>query len=949
MKEEQLFQQALEHPPDRRAAYLDVACAGNAELRKRVDAILNAHANPGSFLAAPAHDFDLNTPTTGDVIRTSEVGEQIGPYKIREQIGEGGMGVVYVAEQTEPVQRKVAIKIIKPGMDTKEVIARFEAERQALAFMEHPNIARVLDAGATESGRSYFVMELVRGIPITEYCDQVKAAPRERLELFTTVCDAVQHAHQKGIIHRDIKPSNVLVTQVSAKPVVKVIDFGLAKATSGQRLTDKTVYTGFMRMMGTPVYMSPEQAGLSGQDVDTRSDIYSLGVLLYELLTGTTPLDKTEIQQRSYDELSRQIREIEAPKPSARISTLKDAERSTIAQQRQIEPKSLRQLLHGDLDRVVLKALEKDRDHRYETPKDLAADIDRFLNDEPVQAVPPSSFYLARKYMRRHRMAILTATFVLALLLAATGFSIWQAIRATQAEDLADRERLVAVRAQQEALALAEEQRHSLYVANMQLADQIWNRPGGNPRHIEELLARWIPIGDGQPDLREFAWRHQWSRLYQGALLTKLDVDAIAISSAGNLVTANSSGIREWHESGQLLSRRWNGDASRTLLATSGRWGVVPAADGAKLIETTSGHLLRRLPGNRYAFSPNGKFLACWDGSNDLRVQLVESGDAVVLPPAGTAEIDLPHDQRDFVLAPDGMSFILQERHDVIAFLSNARRWDSLRRLDGSDLIGSVAWSRDGQFAVTGNIDGKIELRLSSDTSRRFVMGTHGKQITAIGYSADSLLLASGGGDGTIDIWDVSGLQAVRDDRETRAQVPSESAPGNTSTPAAGHVQNEDAHAPQLIHQLKAHVDEVQSVVFSEDGLKLASLDSEGVARLWALKNLDRDKYEIEKLTMDAVSGRIGLEWDAAEDGVRVGYVVSAGPMENRGKIELGDRIIGVSDATNAQMVDISGMNERDVLEHIEIGPLRITGPLASATDRKRRTIFCRRCPSDAA
>ena len=384
-----------------RAEYLDEVCQGKPDVRKDVVELLEAHDAAGHFLSLK----DEVEERSGK----DRLGHAVGPYMIREQIGEGGMGVVYVAEQTEPVQRKVALKVIKPGMDTKEVIARFEAERQALAFMEHPNIARVLHAGATDSGRSYFVMELVRGIPITEYCDQVKATPRERLELFQTVCDAVQHAHQKGIIHRDIKPSNVLVTQISAKPVVKVIDFGLAKAVSGQRLTEKTLYTGFMKLMGTPAYMSPEQAGLSGLDIDTRSDIYSLGVLLYELLTGTTPLDKTEIKKQAYDELCRQIRETDAPKPSTRFSTLNDAERSTVAEQRQIEPRELRQILNGDLDVVILKAIEKDRDRRYGNPQDLSSDIGRFLDDKPVLAVPPSQWYLARTYLRRHKTAFVTA------------------------------------------------------------------------------------------------------------------------------------------------------------------------------------------------------------------------------------------------------------------------------------------------------------------------------------------------------------------------------------------------------------------------------------------------------------------------------------------------------------------------------------------------------------
>lgn len=427
---EDLLDELLQLPREARSDYLTELGNEDPELARNLRKLLAPTEEAGSFM-------DLDTESASSEM----LGSSVGPYRIREKIGEGGMGVVYVAEQTEPVQRKVTLKVIKPGMDTKEVIARFEAERQALAFMEHPNIARVLDAGATESGRSYFVMELVRGIPITEYCDQVKATPHERLELFQTVCDAVQHAHQKGIIHHDIKPSNVLVTQVGAKPVVKVIDFGLAKATSGQKLTDKTVYTGFMKLMGTPSYMSPEQAGLSGLDIDTRSDVYSLGILLYELLTGTTPLDKTEIQKQAYDELCRQIREVEAPRPSARVSTLIDAKRSTIAQQRQLQPKSLRQLLDGDLDVVVLKALEKDRDRRYSTPQDLAADIDRFLADKPVLAVPPSQLYLAKKYLRRNRVAVVSAITVCLLTLAVAVFSTWLAVRATKAEKIAANER----------------------------------------------------------------------------------------------------------------------------------------------------------------------------------------------------------------------------------------------------------------------------------------------------------------------------------------------------------------------------------------------------------------------------------------------------------------------------------------------------------------------------
>jgi serine/threonine protein kinase/WD40 repeat protein len=427
---------AEESDPTTRAAVLDRNCGGDAELRHRVEALLKANDEPGSYLDQPAV-----APVTGtiDYAPISEKpGTMIGPYKLKEQIGEGGFGLVFVAEQTEPVRRKVALKIIKPGMDTREVMARFTAERQALAMMDHPNIARVLDAGATDSGRPYFVMELVRGIPITEYCDQNQLPPRERLDLFITVCQAIQHAHQKGIIHRDVKPSNVLVTSHDGKPVAKVIDFGVAKAIH-QQLTAHSVYTNFAQMIGTPLYMSPEQAEMSGLDIDTRTDIYSLGVLLYELLTGTTPLDKKRFVQGASDEIRRLIREEEPPKPSTRLSTSESI--ASIAAQRHMEPAKLSKLMRGDLDWITMKALEKDRTRRYETANGLARDIQRYLSDEPVEACPPSAGYRLRKLMRKHRGGLATAASFLSLLVVAAGVSIWLAVRARQAEVLAEKRR----------------------------------------------------------------------------------------------------------------------------------------------------------------------------------------------------------------------------------------------------------------------------------------------------------------------------------------------------------------------------------------------------------------------------------------------------------------------------------------------------------------------------
>ncbi|MGB2822172.1 MAG: serine/threonine-protein kinase, partial [Phycisphaerae bacterium] len=408
-----IFAEAIEvEPGEARRAYIEQACAGDEHLRARVEGLLRAHEEAGDFLNRPA----LGDEVTLDVAPLTEgPGTVIGRYKLLQQIGEGGFGVVYMAEQTEPVRRRVALKIIKLGMDTKQVIGRFEAERQALAMMEHPNIATVLDAGATETGRPYFVMELVKGIPITEYCDTNSLTTAERLDLFLSVCHAVQHAHQKGIIHRDIKPTNVLVTRHGDKPVPKVIDFGIAKATA-QRLTEKTVFTQFRQFIGTPEYMSPEQAEMSGLDVDTRSDIYSLGVLLYELLTGTTPFAASTLRGAAYDEIRRIIREDEPLRPSTQINTLGE-KLTAVAKHRRSDPGALGKLFRGDLDWIVMKSLEKDPTRRYETANDLAADIERHLGDEPVVAGPPTAGYKLRKFIRRNRAAVAAGGAIAAALL----------------------------------------------------------------------------------------------------------------------------------------------------------------------------------------------------------------------------------------------------------------------------------------------------------------------------------------------------------------------------------------------------------------------------------------------------------------------------------------------------------------------------------------------------
>ena len=447
LRVKELFVAALELPdPKSRQAFLERECAADAELRQRLEALLKAHENPASVLERPLAAVEppvmsaaQECPAGPEPSETGyyhdpseEVGSIIaGKYKLLEALGQGGMGDVFMAQQTAPVKRLVALKLIKPGMDSRQVLARFEAERPALALMDHPNIAKVLDAGATESGRPFFVMELVKGVPITRFCDARQLSPRERLELFIPVCQAIQHAHQKGVIHRDIKPSNVLVALYDDRPVPKVIDFGVAKAT-GSQLTDASLVTGFGALVGTPEYMSPEQAQLNQLDIDTRSDVYALGVLLYELLTGTTPIDRKRLGQNALLEILRVIREEEPPRPSARLSTCETL--ASIAATRRTEPAKLARLMRGDLDWIVMKCLEKERSRRYETANALARDLGRYLHDEVVEARPPSAGYRLRKFMRKHRTALAMAETVLLLLVAGVAVSTWQAVRATRAE-----------------------------------------------------------------------------------------------------------------------------------------------------------------------------------------------------------------------------------------------------------------------------------------------------------------------------------------------------------------------------------------------------------------------------------------------------------------------------------------------------------------------------------
>ncbi len=549
--EESIFAEALEQPiGEARSDFLDAACGKDAALRCRVEKLLQSHTGAGSFLN------EQPVAVTTDQPLVERPGTKIGPYKLLQQIGEGGMGVVYMAEQEEPVRRRVALKIIKPGMDSRQVIARFEAERQALAMMDHQNIAKVLDADTTESGRPYFVMELVHGVPLTKFCEDNRLTPRERLELFVPVCHAIQHAHQKGIIHRDIKPGNILVTMYDDKPVPKVIDFGVAKAVE-QRLTERTLFTQYGTLVGTFEYMSPEQAEMNAYGVDTRSDIYSLGVLLYELLTGTTPLERPKVREAALHELVRLIKEEEPPRPSVRLST--SGTLPKVAAACRTEPAQLSQLLRGELDWIVMKCLEKDRARRYDTANGLARDVERYLHDEPVEACPPSPLYRLRKLARKHRGLLTTAASFLGLLvtglIVSTSLAAW-AIRAQrtaqdariEAESALDSERV----ARAEAIAakeMAESFSKRLITATQYSDEGVGYFHKGNWALAHDRFAKAEEIEPGLYQIYSF----------RAMLFTKLGLwDRAAEDYDRRLRLSNQVTARTWFE--HALLKRYLGD-----------------------------------------------------------------------------------------------------------------------------------------------------------------------------------------------------------------------------------------------------------------------------------------------------------------------------------------------------------------------------------------------------
>ncbi len=874
-KEILIFNDALNLPSlADRATYLDQACAGDKLLRERLEALLRVHSQADSFFETAKGDagarlFEAAAEplSTRGTVRlgsvTEQTGDRIGRYKLLQKIGEGGCGVVYMAEQEEPVRRRVALKVIKLGMDTKSVIARFEAERQALAMMDHPNIARVLDAGATETGRPYFVMELVKGVKITEYCDRNSLSTPRRLALFAQVCRALQHAHQKGIIHRDIKPSNILITLDDGVPVPKVIDFGIAKATTEQRLTDKTLFTAFEQFIGTPAYMSPEQAEMSGLDIDTRSDIYGLGVLLYELLTGKTPFDGTELVQSGIDELRRKIREEEPQKPSTRLRTMLGLELTATAAQRQTEPPRLIHSLRGELDWIVMKALEKDRTRRYDSASSFAEDVDRYLKDEPVAAAAPSVSYQAVKFVRRHRAAV---SFVAALaftVLAGSGISVWQSVRASKQALLAKARHREAESSRQQAAAAQKRAEHFANEVSHQLARQYVDK--GSLRMDQDdafgsllWFAEALRLDEGDPQLeatdrlRIGTLLERCPKLLQffsqksPALTAEFSSDGQRLVTAAGIWDVNTGELLVTippHEPEPLTLTLSPRDL-RSGMERAGRGKGEGSVQGFNVRRVASEHSLSGGDVISAAFSPDGQRIVTASEDKTARVWNASTG-APIAP-----SVQHAGNVWSVAFSPDGRRIVTASEDKT------ARVWDAGTGqpipppLHHDGVVWTAAFSPDGRFVLTASEDKTAQIWDAQTGQRVTPPLPHGGKVWWAAFSPDGQLAGTASEDHTARLWDARTgkplSEPLRHDEEVvhlafspdghRLVTASGESIGNWPLEfknRKGEARVWDVKTGKPLTPPMRHKSSVFHATFSPDGRYVATASKDQTARVW--------------------------------------------------------------------------------------------------------------------